>query len=230
MNLGYMKLDGDCILSGTIAQPSFTGEVLLTEGYVYYLDRRFTIQRATLNNYNPRELDPVIDLEAQTDVAAVSGDQMETYTIILTLKGNVNNPQITLKEKTGVLNELELFSILTFGQPIGGVSGDARERVKEFIGRSIVGFGTRRVEKMLGVEKLEIQGDLFGGKQAVKNTRVTIAKKVSPRLMVLYETDIGQLNRPKLSALYRITDRFYFSGERNSEGDAGLDLIFKYSR
>ena len=97
MNLGYMKLDGDCILSGTIAQPSFTGEVLLTEGYVYYLDRRFTIQRATLNNYNPRELDPVIDLEAQTDVAAVSGDQMETYTIILTLKGNVNNPQITFR-------------------------------------------------------------------------------------------------------------------------------------
>ena len=63
----------------------------------------------------------------------------------------------------------------------------------------------------------------------MKNTRVTIAKKVTPRLMVLYETDIGVF-RQKISALYRLTDRFYLSGERNGEGDAGVDLIFKYSR
>jgi hypothetical protein len=230
MNLGYLKIGGNMQLTGSVAKPSYTGELRLTEGYVYYLDRKFTIEKAVLTNYNPGALNPGISIEAVSQVTAVSGGQMEYYTILLKVTGSLDNPVVTLSEKTGALNQIEIVSILTFGQLTGGMSGDVRERLRTFVGQSVLGFGTRKLEKALGIEKIEFQGDVFGGKNGVASSRVTIAKRLSPRLTVLYETEIGALEKPKISALFRIVKNVFISGERSSDGNAGIDLIFKYSR
>lgn len=230
MNLGYLKIDGNFLLSGSLTEPSYTGELHLTEGYVYYLDRKFTLERATLINYNPRILNPRIDLEAVAEVAAISGGQMETFTITLSVTGDLDNPMVKLSEKSGALNQVEIVSILTFGQSTGGMNGDVKERLRTFVGQSVLGFGTRKLEQFFGIEKIDLQGDLFGGKGAAASSRVTIAKRVTSRLMVLYESEIGNLNKPKISALYRILNNFFLSGERTSDGNAGVDLIFKYSK
>ncbi len=230
MNLGYLKIGGNMQLTGSAAKPSFTGELRLMEGYVYYLDRRFTIDKAVLTNYNPGALNPGIFIEAASQVTAVSGGQMEYYTVLLKVTGSFENPVVTLSEKSGALNQIEIVSILTFGQLTGGMSGDVRDRLRTFVGQSVLGFGTRKLEKALGIEKIEFQGDVFGGKDGVASSRVTIAKRVSPRLTVLYETEIGALEKPKISALFRIIKNVFLSGERTSEGNAGVDLIFKYSK
>ena len=230
MNLGYLKIGGTLQLTGSFAEPSYTGELRLTEGYIYYLDRKFTVERAVLTNYNPNELNPGIDIEASAQVTAVSAEQMEYYTIQLTVSGNMENPVVTLQEKSGALNQLEIVSILTFGQLTGGMNGDVRERLRTFASQSVLGFGTRKLEQALGIEKIEFQGDVFGGKDAAAASRVSIAKRVTPRLTVLYETEIGALDKPKISALFRIVKNVFLSGERTSDGDAGIDLIFKYSK
>ena len=157
---------------------------------------------------------------------------METYTITLTITGTLKNPNLTLQDKSGTLNELEILSILTFGQPLGGISGDARDRLRSFISQSILGIGTRKLEQFLGIERINVQGDPFNNSEG-KGARLTIAKRVTPRLMVLYETDIADidnLNSQKISALYRITNNLFLSGERNEKGDAGVDLLFKFSK
>ncbi|MBN1761246.1 MAG: translocation/assembly module TamB domain-containing protein [Chitinispirillaceae bacterium] len=230
MNLGYLKIGGSFQLTGDLASPSYTGEIRLSEGYVYYLDRRFTIERAVLANFNPRVLNPGIDIEGSAQITAVSGGQMENYTIVLTVSGNMDDPVVTLREKSGALNELEIVSILTFGQLTGGMNGDVRQRLQSFVSQSVLGFGTRKLEHALGIEKIEFQGDVFGGKDAAASSRVTIAKRVSPRLTVLYETEIGALEKPKISALFRIVKNVFLSGERTSDGKSGIDLIFKYSK
>ena len=230
INLGFLKIDGICRLTGVLSSPSYTGELRVSEGNVYYLDRRFTIDHATLSNYNPRQLNPRIDLEATADVTAVSGGLMETYIIMLSVTGDLEHPVVILREKSGALSQLEIVSILTFGQTSGGMSGDVKDRLRTFVGQSVLGFGTRKLEQLLGIEKLDVQGDFLGGKNAVASSRVSIAKRITPRLLVLYESEIGNLRKPKISALYRITNNLFLSGERTSEGNSGVDLIFKYSR
>jgi hypothetical protein len=229
MNLGYLTIDGECTLVGTMAQPSYIGEFSITEGYVLYLDRQFTINKATLYNFSPHRFNPQIDLEAQADVVSINGDQMENFTILLTLTGELNNAILKLREETGELNELEIVSVLTFGQRLSGMSGDIKDRLKTFISQSLLGFGTRKLEQFLGIERIDFKGELFadGGES---NGQLTIAKRVTPRLMVLYETDIDNLNKPKISALYRITNNIFISGESDADGESGVDLIFKFSR
>ena len=229
MNLGYLKLDGQCTVTGTAVKPSYTGELRLTEGYVLYLDRQFTIDEASLYNYNPSLFNPVLNVDAHADVFAVDGDQMENYTILLTLRGDLKEPVLTLRDKSGELNELEVISILTFGQSPGNIGGDAKERLRTFVSQSVLGFGTRRLEQVLGIERIDIQGDPFSS-DGNNAARLTIAKRVTPRLMVLYESEIGKMNRPKISVLYRLANHFFISGDGNAEGDAGVDFIFKYSR
>jgi hypothetical protein len=109
------------------------------------------------------------------------------------------------------------------------MSGDIKDRLKTFISQSLLGFGTRKLEQFLGIERIDFKGELFadGGES---NGQLTIAKRVTPRLMVLYETDIDNLNKPKISALYRITNNIFISGESDADGESGVDLIFKFSR
>jgi len=230
INLGSLKLDGNCILSGTVAKPSFIGDLNVVDGHILYLDRQFEISQAQLSNYDPKELVPVINLEATADILSMNGDQTENYTILLTLKGDLKSPVFTLKDETGSLNELEIISILTLGQPLGGMSGDMRERLTAFVSQSLLGFGSRKLEQFLGIEKIDVKGDIFDGKQVAENTRLTIAKRVTPRLMVLYESDIGKRNRPKISALYRLANNIFLSGETDNDGQSGVDIIFKYSK
>lgn len=229
MNLGYIKLDGELSIAGTAAQPVFLGEIAIVEGYVLYLDRQFTISTGTFYNTNPYRINPLINLEAQSDIVSMSGVDMETYTIVMQLQGNLVKPVLVLKDNAGTLSEVDIISIMTFGQPLGGMGGDVKNRVKEFIGQSLLGFGTRKLEKFLGVERIDVQGDLFSNSSVANGPRVSIAKRVTPRLMVLYETEIGNLNRPKISALYRIANSIFLSGE-GSETNSGIDIIFKYSK
>lgn len=228
MNLGYIKLDGELSIAGTAAQPVFIGEIAVVEGYVLYLDRQFMINTGTFYNTDPYRINPLINLEAQSDIVSMHGVDMETYTIVMQLQGNLEKPVLILKDKAGTLSEVDIVSIMTFGQPLGGMGGDVKNRVKEFIGQSLLGFGTRKLEKFLGIERIDVQGDLFNS-SAANGPRVSIAKRVTPRLMVLYETEIGNLNRPKISALYRIANSIFLSGE-GSEANSGIDVIFKYSK
>lgn len=235
MNLGYVKLDGECLVTGSLGNPSYTGEIQLSDGYILYLDRRFTIEEATLSNFRPNKLNPVINLEANAEVVSFTGDQAETYTIQLTLKGNIDNPIFLLREKSGTLNELEIISLLTFGQLLGGMNEGARDRIEAFVKQSIIGLGARKLklEQRLGIERIELQGDPFSNGSSGNGARLTIAKRVTPRLMVLYETDVDaveKLRQPKLTALYRITNNLFVSGERKQDGDAGVDLLLKFSR
>lgn len=229
MNLGYLTIDGKSTLVGTLAQPSYIGEFSITEGYVLYLDRQFTINKATLYNFSPYRFNPQIDLEAQADVVSIEQGEMKTYTILLTLKGELNNAVLTLREESGELNQLDIVSILTFGQRPNGMSGDIKDRLKAFISESLLGFGTRKLEQFLGIERIDFKGELFAD-DGESNGQLSITKRITPRLMVLYETDIDNLNKPKISALYRLTNNIFISGESDAEGDAGVDLIFKYSK
>ena len=235
MNLGYLEMDGEVGIAGTAFEPTYTGEISVTDGYVLYLDRKFDVVKGTFYNYDPYKLNPLIDLEAKTEVVSVSAgtEDFQSYTIYMTMSGSLEKPEVQFRAEdggSGGLSQADMISILTLGQPIGAIGGDLGNRLRAFAGESLLGFGSRKLEQLLGIERIDFRGDIFKMKSEEKSPRLTLTKRLSSRLLLSYETALGDLTRRKILALFRLTKRFFLKGETDSEGESGVDLIFKLSR
>lgn len=234
MNLGYMKLDGNVSIFGNFYEPGFAGELELSEGYIYYLDREFRVTKANIYNHDPYRLNPTIELEAYSEIVTVGkgfNDEIEpvSYIINLSVQGTFENPQIRLWSEDSDLNEGDIISVLTLGQPLGAIGGDLGERLRVFAGQSLLGFGTRKLEQILGMEKVDIRGDVFNFKSQVNSPRLMLAKRINRHLMLSYETALSNLTKPKVSALLRLSRRLFLEGETDTE-NSGVDLKLKFSR
>lgn len=237
MNLGYFEIGTDITITGDLQDPSFIGEVTINSGEVIYIDRRFEVTEGSFRNYEPGELNPVLNLKAETEVFGVDGsvgvENTTTYTVYMELSGTLNKPVLRFSEEGGMMSEGDIISILTFGQPLGSVGGDLGERLRAFAGQSVLGFGTRKLEQALRLDRIDIQGDIFKLGQNDTDSKstptLTLSKRISPRLLLTYETVLGDLTRRRVSALFRLTRRFFLKGNADNN-DYGLDFIFKYSK
>lgn len=235
MNLGDLEMGGEISIAGTAAKPTYTGEIRINEGFVYYFDRKFEITKGTFYNYNPYDLDPLIDLEAVTEVDAVSAttngalETVESYTIYLSIQGNLSKPEVRLWVDKVPMDEGNIISILTLGQPLGAIGGDLGSRLKSFAQQSIVGFGARKLEQLLGIERIDLKGNIFDLNSEEDSPTLSLTKRFSPRFLLSYETALGNLTKPKVTAMFRLTKHFFVEGQTDVDNH-GLDLLFKYSR
>lgn len=234
INLGDLKAGGEIAITGTAAKPIYTGEIRINEGYTYYFDRKFDITNGTFYNYDPYELDPLIDLEAMTEVDAISTSTngalqtVESYTIYLSVQGKLSKPEVRLWSEGTSLDEGNIISILTFGQPLGAVGGDLGARLKAFAQQTVIGFGARKLEQILGIERIDLKGNIFDFDSEDSPT-LSLTKRFSPRFLLSYETALGDLTKPKVTAMFRLTKHFFLEGQTDVD-DYGLDFLFKFSR
>ncbi|KMQ51236.1 protein of unknown function DUF490 [Chitinispirillum alkaliphilum] len=227
MNIGNLDLDGRVTVGGNAADPGIVGEIKVVEGYVFYLDRRFYITEGELFNPDPLELNPNLNLQAQTSVYAFSAEESSTlYTIRMSLTGTLEDPIVRFSSEPD-LNELDIFSVLTLGQTFGSIGPDIRDRLRVFATQQIAGFGARKLEQLFGLDRIDFTGDILGRDETA---RLSITKRFTDRLMLTYETPVENMIEGKMTAHYRITPNIYLEGQATTEGDNGIDLIFRFSR
>jgi autotransporter translocation and assembly factor TamB len=227
-NIGRFVLDGKVAIVGTLDRPGAIGTIEIAEGYVYYLDRRFTIDRGTFRLQDPGAIKPRIDLEAVAQVTAfmVSPQDNEvdntTYDITLRIVGTLDKPEVILSADPP-LQPVQIVSLLTFGTIQGGVGTDISARLESLLKQQLAGLGTRKLEQWLNIESLNIEP--IGNNDAV----VTAVKRLTPRLTVSYRTNIDSLGLSRGTASYRLLPFLYIDGT-GTQNDIGANLRVRWSR
>ena len=230
-NIGRFVLDGTVSVVGSAARPGLAGSIDFSEGYVYYLDRKFTIEQGSFHFLDPYEMNPQVDLTATSSVTAVlvniqnpNGYDEVPYTITLSVKGDLRQPAITLTSDPYLRPE-QILSLMTLGTIQGNLGSDLASRLESIAAQQLAGFGTRKLEQWLNIESLNLE--LMGP----QGTVITAVKRLSSRLTVSYQTALGQLGRPKVAATYRLLPFLYLigTGDYNS-ASGGYDLHLRFSR
>jgi hypothetical protein len=230
MNLGSVSMDGRLAIAGTADEPGVVGEVKVTDGIIYYLDRKFKIVEGTLFNPDMTAINPTLNIVAKSDVTTYSSTaKAESFTITLSLLGTLENPVVRFTAEPA-LSELDILSILTFGERMGGMGSHTNDRLMSIAAQQALGLGARRLERYLNVDKISV-GDVTGsgGSQSAGVT-VGVTKRFSNRLNLTYETNTGNLTDRKVTAQYRLVPNLYLEGQTTSDGENAIDLIFRYSR
>jgi hypothetical protein len=236
-NIGSLTLDGIGTIVGNPERPGIVGTISVSEGYIYYLDKKFNVQQGTFRFTNPDDLNPAISLIA-TDtitsttaatssntapVATSSGAGTEqTYVITLTVSDSLRKPTVVLSSNPPLQPEF-IVSLITFGTTQGIFTNGVTTRIAGLLAQQLAGFGTRPLQQLLNIESLNVETQATGG------PTVTAIKRISPRLSVTYQAILQNLGRPNVAASYRLLPNLYIIGS-GYYLNSGIDLHLRLSR
>ncbi|MDR2591196.1 MAG: translocation/assembly module TamB [Chitinispirillales bacterium] len=231
MNVGTLLMDGRLTIAGTASTPGIVGEIKIVDGFVYYLDRKFTIAEGVIFNPDHSRINPTLKITAKADIITFSpSSRSEQFTITLSVTGTMDNPVVRFMAEP-TLSELDILSILTFGERMGGMGSDINNRLMNIAAQQAIGLGTRRLEKLLNLDRVSVSGDVLGtGNSQSAGATIGVSKRFTSRLNVSYETNTNKLSDRKVTAQYRLLQNLFLEGLTSSDGENALDLILRYSR
>jgi autotransporter translocation and assembly factor TamB len=232
-NLGSLTLDGTVTVLGNAERPGIVGTISVSEGYLYYLDKKFTVQQGTFRFTNPDDMNPGINLTANDTITAATvttasgaaasatpGTGTE-YVVTLTITDSLRKPTVVLSSNPALQPEA-IVSLITFGTTQGVLSSGLASAVEGLLAQQLAGFGTRPLQQLLNIESLNVNSGTEG-------TTVTAIKRISPRLSVTYQAVVQNLGKPNVSASYRLLPNVYIIGS-GYYMNSGIDLHFRLSR
>jgi len=227
-NVGKMLIDGSITAAGRPDRPSIAGQLQILNGYVYYLDRNFTITQGTIRQYDPQRINPVLDFSATSVVPwyQPQGGKND-YDITLLIKGDLSDPIITLSAVPS-LSQPQIISLLTLGTIQTGMGTDLGSRTGSMVSGQLAGLGARKLARLINVESVDIYGNVFGPSST--GPQLSVTKQVSSRVAVTYTTGLSKLSQQMLQVSYRILRFLYLEAQTDQQAQGGIDLKFRYSR
>jgi hypothetical protein len=113
---------------------------------------------------------------------------------------------------------------------MGSVGSDIASRIGSMVGNKFLGFGTRSLERLLGLESISVSGNIFDAKDTLNGPQLSVTKRLSDRLILSYESTFGTSNRQKISILYRLFPFLFLTGQTETSGDSKIILKFRINR
>jgi translocation and assembly module TamB len=211
-NLATLTASADLALQGTTRAPLVTGRAEIDRGRLYFQGRTYTVQRGVLDFVNPQRLDPLFDIEADT--------RIRSYRVTLRVSGTVERVTPTLTSDPP-LSSLQILALLA-GQDESEVLNLTQTQARQDQARlAAAGAATfaagrlsesmgleREAERLFGLNRFSIDPSLLRGAGTTPTARVTVGKRLSPDLNVLYSQNLSGTEERILAAEYTLTDRF----------------------
>ncbi|MCF7803650.1 MAG: translocation/assembly module TamB domain-containing protein [Candidatus Marinimicrobia bacterium] len=241
-NLADLEFTADVQLSGPLYQPRFSGRIATNSGEIFYLRRTFEIQNAQVFFNGTPNLNPDINIVATTVVPDYQNIDEIDYTFTLNITNTLRQPRIQLssdparRPKTNEqLTQSDIIGILAVGRPrdqFSGVVGEGNltqtlvRQAEQFSSKRIASAVEYRVGRLLDLDKVAIEGNLFNMSGAHSPT-FTAQKDLSKRLTLTYSTSIGHSNEQGIRLNYQLSPTWYLVTETNQQEEYGVDLKYR---
>ena len=219
-----------------------TGRAEIERGRLYFQGNTYVIQRGTIDFMNPQRLDPLFDIEAET--------RIRSYRVTLRVNGTLErvNPTLTSDPPLSSLqilallagqDESEVASLTQTqaretrrGSPAPAPRRSPRAGISESMGLE------REAERLFGLNRFSIDPSLLRGAGTTPTARLTVGKRLTPDLNVLYSLDLRGTEERMLAVEYTLTDRFSLlltrtdpgTGKTGAEKGWAFDVRIRQSR
>jgi len=240
-NLATLSARADLALQGTTDTPLVTGRAEIERGRLYFQGHTYVIQRGVLDFVNPERLDPLFDIEASA--------RIRSYQVTLRVSGTLERVTPTLSSDPP-LSSLQILALLA-GQEESEVANLTQTQARQgqaqlaaagaatlAAGRISESVGLEReAERLFGLNRFSIDPSLLRGAGS-STARVTVGKRLTPDLNVLYSQDLRGTEERILAVEYTLTDRFSLlltrtdpgTGKTGTERGWAFDVRIRQSR
>jgi translocation and assembly module TamB len=231
-NLATLQARADLSLQGSSEEPVVLGRAEIERGRVYFQGNTYVIRRGTLDFANPQKIDPLFDIEAET--------RIRSYRVTLKINGTLERVYPTLVSDPP-LTAVQILNLLA-GADESDVASLAAAQTRQAnlaatgaatlaAGRIAEGVGLERgAERLFGLNRFSIDPSVVKGDVTNPTARITVGKRITPEVNVLYSVDLRSAQEHLFSVEYTLSDRFSLLVTRADPGGYGFDLRLRQSR
>ncbi len=222
-NLAKIPLDVDIFLRGTVNHPQMLGRLEARKGTVFFRKNDFKILHASADFIDPNRLNPVLDIQAET--------QVREYQIRLAVTGNADRAAVTLISDPP-LTDTDILSLLALGKKGSELKGKETNvgvgEAASFATGQFQDIFEKRARSLTGLDRFQV--DPYVSKSDTSVPRVTVGKElVQNKLYLMYSSNVGASIPEQIFRIEYILDRhFSLIGERNDIGNTGADIKYRF--
>jgi len=236
-NIARLRLHPELTFIGTLASPNLTGRVSIEEGYIFYLDRKFEVQRGILDFINPYHINPQVDFKALAEIKNYQTVSGQEYTVTLGIQGPLDQAGITLDSNPS-LEKSDIITLLTVGATRKELTGNNKtgkssigmvleERLGQISSTQVTGFASRKIGNFFNLKDMSIQGNLFRFGDSW-GPRLVASKEITDRMNITYSTRVGHSNEQSILLNYKLSKNLFLESQTNQKGRTGIDLKLQW--
>lgn len=221
-----IELAADLTLRQMGKEAVYTGELLVRQGSIYYLDHILKVTKGRLVFDNVSQFNPQLDITAELPVA--HGKKSAPEKIVLRLTGNLSQPSFTLSSEPPLWDETQILTYLSLNVTMEEISAlEQKELLNRLLSERLLGYFqtqvTKRMREFISLDYLEIETGVLTGQGA----RVTVGKYVGRNLYVSYTQNFTGELQPGFLVEYYLNRRNELLAERSPDGRYGIRYRFK---
>ncbi len=217
----------DLRLRGTRAHPALLGQISANQGEVNIFGTRYTISRGNVSFLNPVRIDPVLDLDLQTETRGITVDVIVSGTMSRLSMNYRSDPPLQAKE---------ILALLTVGQTPNFAPEASNSRIQTDTSALQAGATTvlgqaispasSRLTKLFGITNVKIDPfvqNTYNNRQA----RLTLEEQVSRNITVTYVTNLAQTSEQIFRFEWSFNPQYSLVAVRDDNGEFGIDIQYK---
>ncbi len=207
-NIADLTASVSLAITGDADNPRIAGRVTATEGTIFFRNDRYVVQRAVLEFPPDTAIEPIINLQAETEIAG--------YQVFVNLSGPLTDSEqlsATLRSSPA-LPQADVVSLITTGNlanTSGGIPTLAQTGINtaaEILTDAIISNPIRKAtDRLFGLNVFEIDPLISGQNLANPSARLTVGRQINSKLRVTYSTNLSQDQNQVLAFEYRLSDR-----------------------
>jgi autotransporter translocation and assembly factor TamB len=224
-NLATLQARADLTLQGSYAAPVVLGRAEIDRGRVYFQGNTYVIRRGTIDFTNPQRLDPLFDVEAETRV--------RSYNVTLKVNGTLERVYPTLSSDPP-LSTVGILSLLAGAEESSVESAQAlQNETKELAATGAYSLAAGKLSEQVGLEKgaarlglsrFSIDPTVVRGEVANPTARMTLGKRLTPDLNIVYSQDLTGTEERLVTVEYTLSDRLSVLVTQSQRDGYGFDL------
>ena len=222
-----IQADANLHLRGTPERPVVLGNLSVNSGEIEFFGNKYTISRGEINLYNPARIEPIIDMDLDTQVRGV--------VVNISFSGPLNKLNFSYRSDPP-LQTNEIIALLAVGRTPTTVGGLASSQTTGNTGYLSTGSNallgqaiapaTGRLQRLFGVGHIKIDPQL-NDITSVPQARLTLEQQVSTDITFTYITNLSRTDEQIVRLQWDFSRKWSVVALRDENGAFSIDFQYR---
>ena len=200
---------------GTAANPVIIGRTSFNRGEIFFMKKRYQLERGIIDFINPNQTEPVVNLLLTTTV--------QQYNLSLNFVGPIDRLRTTYTSDPP-LPPVDVINLLALGKTTEEAA-PANLNANSVLAQGLAGQVSSRIGKLAGISSLQID-PLIGGNNSNPTARLALQQRVTKNFIFTFATDVTNAQREVVQGEYQITRRWSVTASRDEGGGVAFNAKF----
>jgi len=222
-----MQADANLRLRGTPDRPVILGDISVSSGQIEFFGNKYNINRGVINFYNASKIEPIIDMDLDTQVRGVTVD--------ITFSGPLNKLNFSYRSDPP-LEANEIIALLAVGRTpstTGPLAASQTQGNTSYLATGsnlllsqAITPASGRLEKFFGVSHIRIDPQLTDV-TSVPEAHLTLEQQISSAITLTYITNLAVTNQQIVRVEWDLTRKWSVVALRDENGAFSVDFQYR---